>query len=64
MLARVNAKERYKKERQERRAKEQKGIEAQTAKGASVAEWLECAFAVREVSGSSPGRGGHREPDC
>ena len=28
--------------------------------GASVAEWLEHAVAVREVSGSSPGRGVHK----
>ena len=28
--------------------------------GASVAEWLERAVAMREVSGSSPGRGGHK----
>ena len=28
--------------------------------GASVAEWLERAVTVREVSGSIPGRGGHK----
>ena len=27
-----------------------------------VAEWIECALAVREVSGSSPVRGGHINP--
>ena len=29
---------------------------------ASAAEWLEHEVAVREVSDSSPGRGGRREP--
>ena len=25
-----------------------------------MAEWLECAVALREVSGASPGQGGHK----
>ena len=35
-----------------------------TCCGASVAEWLERAIAVREFSGSNPGRGEHKENLC